>query len=235
MVMTKIKNIFKDFAKQIKSIPVVVLTIFSVTVVVMNLLATKTIYQNEFIAIDGGIILMWLVVVLSDLVTTVKGPKATISMTVFGIIVNLVASLVFYFVSLIPGTPNFDAFKQVLGGSIFIIISSTISFICSSTLNAFLNHGIHSLFTKNYEGKLAFSICCQVSTLVSQILDNFLFNILAYVLFAPLFLGDFKWSVTQCILCALLYAAIEMVIELVLLPVLYKIYRFWSKKEKEEN
>lgn len=227
----KSKNIFKEFINQIKSIPVLIMVIFTVTIVVMNLIATKTIYQNDFIAIDGGIILMWLVVILSDLVTTAKGPKATICMTIFGIAVNLVASLIFYLVSLIPGGPNFDAFKEVLGGSFFIIISSTISFICSSTLNAFLNHGIHGLFTKNYEGKLAFSVCCQVSTLISQILDNFLFNILAYVLFAPLFLGEFKWSLTQCIFCALLYAAISMFIELVLLPLLYKIYRSLIKKE----
>lgn len=233
----KIKDIIRSYIDAFKTIPLAIVILFVLTIISMNILANKTIYQNFYIAIDGGIIITWLAVFLSDLTTTTRGPKATISMSIFGTVINLVFCGILSLIGLIPDVGNSEFFKQVFNGTSFIIISGAIAFILSSTMNATLNYGIGQLFKRNPNGKLAIALRCNVSTLISQIFDNFVFNVLAYILFAPLFWDGFSWTLLQCFTCALLYGAIEVVIEFVLFPLFYRLFkvlknRFENQKEK---
>jgi len=227
-----LKNLCSSFITDIRSIPSVMLAIFCVTIVLMNVLANKTIFQNDYIAIDGGILVTWIVVIIMDLVASVKGPKITIKMSVFGTIISLICSLIFYLVSIIPAGENFKSFSEVLGGTWFIIISGAIAFICSSSLNAFLNWLIGKSFKRNPSGKIAFAMRCQISTLISQILDNFVFNALTFMVFAPIFWNGFHWTPVQCICCALVYGAIELFIELCIFPIIFRIYKKWVSKSE---
>ena len=220
----------KGFFKEIRSIPAIILTIFCLTIVIMNVLANKTIFQNEFIALDGGIVITWVVILLNDLVTTVYGPRKTICMAIFGTFVSLVTSLIFYLVSIIPSSGQFEEFSKFIGGTWFIVVSGAIAFILSSSLNAVLNVTIGRAFKKNPNSKLALLVRNDLSTLVSQIFDNFVFNCLAFMVFAPLFWNGFKWTPVQCICCALVYGAIELFIETILFPLFHKIYRFLKSK-----
>jgi len=231
----KVKGFFKKYIEDLRSIPSILLTLFCVTIVVMNVLANKTIFQNEWLALDGGIVITWLVVIIMDLVASVKGPKVAIKMSIFGTIISLICSLIFYLVSIIPAGEEFKSFSQVLGGTWFIIVSGAIAFICSSSLNAILNYLLGSKFKKKPEGKLAFSVRTQVSTLISQIFDNFLFNLLAFAVFAPIFWNGFRWSILQCFTCSLVYGCIELLIELLLFPIIYKIYTKWLERNKKDN
>lgn len=230
--MKKIGNYIKDYFVKLGEIPALLLVFFTLTIVVMNILANKTIYQNDYIAIDGGIVITWLVIMIADIVIMVAGPKSAIRMSIFAILVNLIVCLIFYLVSLIPTSGNFEAFNKTLGGTWFIIISSTIAFICSSILNAVLNFAVGKLFKKNPSGKAAFAIRSYVSTVFSQIFDNFIFNIFAFVIFAPIFWDGFHWTIVQCICCALVYGAIDLAIEICFTPIGYKVVQIWQKKKE---
>lgn len=233
--MKKIKKFFNDYITDLRAIPSVLLALFCVAIVLMNVLANKTIFQNQWLAIDGGIIITWLVVVIMDLVTAVCGPRISIKMSIFGTVVSLFASLLFFIVSVIPGSAEFNAFTKVLGGTWFIIVSGTISFTLSSTLNALINHSIGKKFKKDPTGKKAFSVRSYVSTFVSQVFDNFTFNALAFAVFAPIFWNGFHWTILQCFTCSLVYGVLELFIETVLFPVIYKIYRNWLMRREENN
>lgn len=232
--MQRVKKLFKDFFKSIGEIPPILLALYILTIVVMNILANKTIYQNDYIAIDGGIIITWLAILIADIVIKVAGPKIAIKMSIFAIFINLSVCLLFYLVSLIPAGPEFDAFNKALSGTWFIIISGTIAFICSSILNAVINYGVGKFFKKNPNGKLAFVCRSYVSTVISQIFDNFVFNVFAFVIFAPIFWNGFHWTLVQCICCALVYGAIDLVMEIIFTPIGYKIANKW-RRIKEDN
>jgi len=229
-VKNKIKNYFNNYCASIKSIPGILLGIYLVTLVVMNVLANKTIYQSEYLALDGGIVVTWIAAIIADVVTVLKGPKVTIRMTLLGIVVTLISSLLFYLVSLIPAGEEFKPFSQVLGGTWFIIISSAIAFICSSSLDALINYFIGTKFKKDNDSKMAFMIRATTSSLISTIFDNLLFNMLAFMAFAPIFWNGFHWTFTQCLCCALTYGAIEVLIDLIIMPVAYKVYCHYKKE-----
>lgn len=227
----KIRTFFKDYKNSLKEVPVFLLVSFLITMILMNILANKTIFQNDLIAIDGGIFVTWIVVIVMDLVTILCGPKVSIRLSIFGTLISLFVSLIFFLVSLIPASKDFDAFNKVLGGTWFIIVSGAIAFLCSSSLNSLINFGVGKLF-KEPVSKVAFAIRCHVSTLISQIFDNFVFNALAFMVFAPIFWNGFCWTPVQCIMCALVYGAMELVIEILIVPALYKLYKYYVNKKE---
>ncbi|MCQ2802239.1 MAG: VUT family protein [Bacilli bacterium] len=219
--MTKIKNIFRNFIADIKTIPGILLGLFIITVILMNIFARQTIYQNNLIAIDGGIIITWVAVVISDVVTITRGPKATIKMTILATATSLFVSLILYLISFIPGVKNSDIYTKVFSGTWFVIISSAIAFVCSNSFDAILNHFIGNRF-KDSKNKVAITTRVIGSTAASTLLDNLIFNIFTFMIFAPIFLDGFHWTFVQCLFCALTYAGIEIVIEVLMLPITYK-------------
>ena len=151
----KIRSAAADTKLLFRSIPSVITALFTISVVVMNILANKTIYQNGWLAIDGGILVSWLSFLCMDVVTKAFGPKASTKLSVFAMLVNLFVCLMFYVVSIIPTKEDFSAFNTVVGGTWFILLSSAVAFISSAVINNFLNWGIGKLFRKNPDGKLA--------------------------------------------------------------------------------
>ena len=227
-----VRREFKLTVLLLHSIPSPAVALFVVSVITMNILANKTIYQSEYLAIDGGILVSWLSFLSMDVVTKHFGPKASTRMSIFAICVNLLTCLIFWVVSVIP-TPSEDysAFNQIIGGTWFILLSSTIAFLCSAILNNFLNFSIGKIFKDNPDGKLACVTRSYVSTFVGQFVDNFIFAILTFTIFAPIFWDGFHWTIIQCLTCSLLGAALELVMEIIFSP-----FGYWvSKKWKNSN
>ena len=61
----------------LRSIPASVVALFVISVIAMNILANKTLIQEEWIAIDGGILISWLSFLSMDVVVKHFGPKAS--------------------------------------------------------------------------------------------------------------------------------------------------------------
>ena len=238
MTNVKPRRSFKKWACQefkltvllLRAIPSPVVSLFVVSVISMNLLANKTIYQNNFIAIDGGILVSWLSFLSMDVVTKHFGPKASTRMSIFAILVNLLTCLIFFIVSVIP-TPHEDyaAFNTIIGGTWFILLSSTIAFFCSALINNFMNYTIGKMFRNNPNGKLAFITRSYISTFIGQFCDNFIFAILTFTVFAPIFWDGFHWTLLQCFTCSVLGALLELVMEIIFSPFGYWVEKKWEK------
>ena len=226
----RIKADWADTRLLFRCIPATVATLFAVSVVMMNILANKTIYQSAFLALDGGILVSWLSFLCMDVVTKAFGPKAATKLSVFAIGINLIVCFFFYIVSIIPTEEDFSAFNQTVGGTWFILLSSTVAFLSSACINNFMNWGIGRAFKRNPDGKLAFFTRCYASTFLGQFFDNFIFAILTFTVFAPIFWDGFSWTYLQCFTCSLLGAGIELVCEVVFSPLGYKIVRRWERE-----
>lgn len=224
--MTKIKNYFKDYCSSLKSIHPAILVVFIFAIITMNILANFTFYQGKYIALDGGIVVTWIVASICDIVTISKGPRTTIRMSIFGILISLIISGIFTIINAIcRQNMDISQISPIFSGTWFIVFSSAIAFVTSTSLNAFLNYSIGRFFKDKNKTKLAYCVRSFPSTLISQFIDNFVFSSLAYMAFAPIFWNGFSWTIVQVLCCAATYAGIALVVEIIVTPIAYKICR----------
>ena len=225
-----------DLKRLFRSIPSVAVALFTISVVTMNLLANKTVYQSEVLALDGGILVSWLSFLCMDVVTKHFGPKAATKLSVFAMLVNLLVCLIFFAVSVIPSdADDYTAFNSIIGGTWFILLSSTVAFLASAVINKFLNWSNGRLFRSNPDGRLAFVARSYISTFVGQFFDNFLFATLTFMFFAPIFWDGFHWTLLQCFTCSLFGAGAELLMEVIFSPFGYWVLKQWKKDRVGED
>lgn len=219
------------FKLLMRSIPSTVVALFTVSVVLMNLLANKELTTGtHWLVLDGGITLSWLSFLVMDMVTKRFGPKAAIQLSAFAAAVNLLTCAIFWFVSVIPG--NWSAFytynapvinkamNDTFGGTWYVLLGSMIAFLVSSTVNAVVNAGIGRLVQGS--GFSAFAIRSWVSTLFAQFVDNMTFALIVSHVF-------FGWSMVQCLFCSITGCLVELLCEVVFTPIGYKVSKQWEK------
>lgn len=220
----------RELSLLLRSIPATVVALFVVSVVSMNLLANKTLLQLDWIALDGGILISWLSFMCMDIITKHFGPKASNSVTILAIAINLLTCLIFFVASAIPSNAgDFSSFDGIFGGTWFILLGSTVAFLFSAILNNTLNWLIGKSFKKHPDGKLAYAARTYISTFIGQFFDNFIFSVIVFVVFAPIFWNGFCWTVLQCATCALAGAVAELIMEIAFSPIGYRITKKWQK------
>ena len=226
-----IKREIEETAVLLRCIPATVVTLFVVSVICMNLLANKTLIQLEYIALDGGILISWLSFMCMDIITKHFGPKASTKISVLACGINVLTCLIFFAASAIPSNAaDYTAFNSIFGGTWFILLGSTVAFLCSAVLNNVLNFTISRAFRRNPNGKMAYAVSVYVSTFIGQFYDNFLFSLIVFVGFAPIYWDGFHWTVTQCAACALTGAVAELIMEVVFSPIGYRITKKWRRR-----
>lgn len=225
-----LKNERRETSILLRSIPSTVVSLFVVSVICMNLLANKTLVQTQWIALDGGILISWLSFMCMDIITKHFGPKASNKVAILASAINLLTCLIFYIASAIPSNAaDYSALNEILGGTWFILLGSTVAFISSALINNFLNWSIGKAFQNNPDGKLAFAAQTYISTFIGQFMDNFIFAIIVFVGFAPIFWDGFHWTILQCAMCSLTGAVAELIMEIIFSPIGYKIVKKWKK------
>ena len=130
--MNTLRKDWQDTRLLFRSIPSVVVALFTISVVTMNILANKTIFQSEHLAIDGGILVSWLSFMCMDIITKHFGPRASTKCSIFAMFVNLLVCALFAIVAAIPTADDFSAFNGVIGCTWFILLSSTVAFLSSA-------------------------------------------------------------------------------------------------------
>ena len=224
-----IKKELNDFSVLLRNIPAVIMAMFVVAVIMMNLLANKTIVQTDWIALDAGIVISWLSFMSMDVITKHFGPKASTKVSIFATFINLLVCGIFWVVSIIPSTADdYTEFNSIFGGTWFILLGSTIAFIASAFINNFLNWGIGQAFKKDPDGKLAYVTRTYISTATGQFFDNLIFSMIVFMGFAPIFWDGFSWTFIQCLMCSLTGAVIELIFEVIFSPIGYKITQRWK-------
>lgn len=214
----------------LRCIPSTVVSLFVVSVICMNLLANKTLVQTSWIALDGGILISWLSFMCMDIITKYFGPKASNKIAILASAINVLTCLVFYIASIIPSNANdYTALNEILGGTWFILLGSTIAFLISAVINNCLNWIIGMAFRKNPDGKLAYATQTYISTFIGQFLDNLIFSVIVFIFFAPIYWDGFHWTVIQCVTCALTGAVAELIMEILFSPFGYRIVTKWRK------
>lgn len=226
-----IKREIEETAVLLRCIPATVVTLFVVSVICMNLLANKTLLQLEYIALDGGILISWLSFMCMDIITKHFGPKASTKISVLACGINVLTCLIFFAASAIPSNAaDYTAFNSIFGGTWFILLGSTVAFLCSAVLNNVLNFAISRAFRRNPNGKMAYAVSVYVSTFIGQFFDNFIFSLIVFVGFAPIYWDGFHWTVTQCAACALTGAVAELIMEVIFSPIGYRITKKWRRR-----
>ena len=226
---SRIRNFISDTVLLLRSVPSSVVTLFVLSVVLMNLLANKTIYQKGFLAVDGGIVVSWVCFLCMDIITKRFGPRAATQVSIFALVVNLFAVGIFAVVSIIPTETDYSAFNSIFGGSWFIVLSSSLAFLASAIVNNALNAAIGRLFEANPDGRAAYCTRSYVSTFIGQFVDNFVFASLVFMVFAPIYWGGFSWTLPQCVCCSLIGAGLELLMEVMFSPIGYGVTRRWQR------
>lgn len=218
-------------------VPSIVMALFTVSVILMNLLANKEIDTGlSWLALDCGLIVSWLSFLCMDMLTKRFGPQAAFRLSLIATGVNLIVCGILFVVSKIPGnwgefyTYNNEIINNglnaTIGGTWYVLLGSTIAFICSSALNSVLNHTIGKLCTKN--NFQTYALRSYISTLFAQFVDNLIFSLIVSHTF-------FSWTLVQCITCSLTGCIVELLCEVIFSPIGYKVCKRWEDDKIGED
>lgn len=225
----------KDWKMLLRSIPSLVTTLFVVSVVVMNLMAAKTIVMTEpsWLGVTGGLVLSWLPFLCMDIVVKTYGAKAATKLNIIGLLINLGCVGIFQVISMIQigGDANtYEAFNSVFKQTWQILTASSIAFLISGIFNNVVNVAVGKLFRKNPDGKTAYVTRTYVSTFIGQFVDNFIFTGLAFLVFFKLSIGtSLGWTIWTVLGTAVFGAVLELVMEVIFSPLGYYICKKWRE------
>lgn len=228
-----VKYELADYSLLLQNVPTLTVSLFAVSVVLMNLLASKEIHTGvTWFAFDCGFLVSWVSFLAMDMITKRFGAKAAIKISLLAVVINLLAALLMYGISKIPGNwseffefnnPEINAaLDNTIGGTWYILLGSTVAFVTSSVVNAFLNTYIGKLLHKHRDRFVTWAVRSYVSTFVGQFVDNMVFALIVSLVF-------FGWSIVQCITCSIAGCIMELLMEVIFSPLGYKICRRWEK------
>ena len=225
------KKVWGDYKVLLRSIPASTVTLFIVSVIMMNLLANKELISLPWLALDCGFAVSWVSILCMDMICKRFGARASIMVSVMALGINLGVSLVFWLLTLTPGMWGAyydtgllevnDALNATIGGTWYVVLGSSCAMFTSSVVNSLLNQAIGRLEHKNTFG--AFALRSYVSTGIAQFVDNLVFAIIVSHTF-------FGWTWLQVLTCSLTGAVAELLCEVFLSPVGYRVVRGWERE-----
>lgn len=215
----------------LQEVPASVMMLFCLATCFMNLLASKEIaFGVDWLALDCGFSLSWLIFLCMDMITKRFRAKAAIELSIIAEAVNLFMCIILFVVSKIPGnwSAYYDyndgvvnsALNATIGGTWYVVFGSTIAFIVSAIVNAIINESIGNKLTGS--SFRVFAIRSYVSTMIGQFVDNMVFALIVSHVF-------FGWSMTQCITCAFTGCILELLSEVIFSPLGYKVSKGWER------
>ena len=129
------KKVWEDYKVLLRSIPASTVTLFIVSVIMMNLLANKELISLPYLALDCGFVVSWVSFLCQDMICKRFGAKASIKISILALAVNLAVSLVFWLLTLTPGMWGAyydtgllevnDALNATIGGTWYVVLGSS--------------------------------------------------------------------------------------------------------------
>ena len=234
-MIKKIKKEWLDLQDLVSKINPLIMTLFVLSVVLMNLLANKSIDLTwvpgndgsyPWLALDCGLFVSWLAFFSMDNIVRRFGPKASTKMTLVAVFINLVVCGVFLFAGTVSGEwgASYEyegqinqALDSTISGTWYILLGSTIAFITSAIVHGVTSYTVGKLF-KDKESLKAYAICSSAATSLGQFVDNFLFAFIVSRVF-------FGWNILQCIMCSVSGMIVEFLLSFVFVPLGHKLYK----------
>ena len=141
----RVKKELREAKEMLSKVPSLFLVLLVVSLVLMNLLANKSIDLNlSWLALDMGIIISWVIFLAMDILVKVFGPKVANFITVLALCFNLMVAGVFAVASYIGGTWSqaYDygeianiALDKTFRGTWYVLLGSTVAFLVSALVN----------------------------------------------------------------------------------------------------
>lgn len=230
-----LKNEVKETRALLRKVPAVIMSMLVLSLVMMNLLANKSIELGvSWLALDAGILVSWMAFLVMDIIVKSFGPKASTRLTLVATALNVLVAAVFMVAAAVQGywgesyCEGGDAINAALNatfaGTWYVLLGSTIAFLSSSLVNSFLNWSVGKLFVKRKDTFLEYATRSYVSTMLAQFVDNLVFSLIVSLNF-------FGWSMLQCFTCAATGAVVELLCEVVFSPIGYAVSRRIVDKE----
>ena len=229
------KNILTQTKDAMRAIPGTVTAIFILSVVMMNLLANKSIFNLPWIASTAGIFVSWVTFLCMDSVCKRFGYKAATILNTVGMIVNLLSAILFMLIVKIPGiwAASFAGATEEISGAInagldatfssawYIVIGSAVAMFLGGVVNSVMNHLV-GVKLDNQGTYKEFAIRSFVSTAAGQFVDNFVFAFFVSYIF-------FGWSIKQVFVCSFMMMLLELAFEIVFSPIGYSVAKMWKR------
>ena len=229
----------EDWKKLLRSVPGLVTTVFVVSVVVMNLMASKVIVSTKYLGITGGLLISWIPFLVMDVTVKTYGYKAANKLNLLALIINLLCIGLFQLVSDIQiggNAEDYASFNATFSQTWQIFLASSIAFLVSGLVNNITNSLIGKLYSKNPDSKIAYMTRTYVSTMLGQFIDNFVFAGLAFLVFFKLSIGTtLGYTLTSVLGTAILGALLELVMEVIFSPIGYHICMKWKNENVGED
>ncbi len=234
-MLIKIKNEIHELKVMLHSVPAPVITLFAVSVIIMNLLANKSLtLPFDWLALDCGIIVSWVSFLSMDIITKYFGPKAATQVSVFVVAINLAVCLFLFAAGHLPGMWGEayvdgseslinNALDNTFSGTWYVLFGSTVAFLTSAAVNNFLNYAIGKMIKANPDGFAEYAVRTYVSTAVGQFCDNLVFALIVSHFF-------FGWTWVQCITCSFTGMIVELLCEAVFSPIGFRICKKWKRE-----
>lgn len=218
-----------------RAIPGVVTTIFILSVISMNLLANKSIFNIPWLASTAGIFVSWISFLCMDAVCKRFGAKAATILNTVAMVMSLVTALMYALIVKIPGmwassyagaTPEISnainaALDSTFSSTWYIIVGSALAMFLGGVVNSVVNKFVGKKLDKkdSYGG---FAIRSFLSTAAGQFVDNLVFAGFVSYLF-------FGWTLTQVFVCSIMMMLLELVFEIVFSPIGYRLSKSWKR------
>ena len=220
----------------LRAIPGIVTALFILSVVMMNLLANKSIFNTPWLACTAGIFVSWITFLCMDTVCKRFGYKAATILNVVGMIVSLLASILFMLIVQVPGiwassyaftSPEValavnSSIDATFSSAWYIVLGSCAAMFLGGLVNSFMNH-IVGAKVDNQGTYTGFAIRSFVSTAAGQFVDNFVFALFVSFVF-------FGWTIQQVLVCSFMMMLLELAFEIVFSPLGYKLSKKWKKE-----
>lgn len=230
------KNLLTQTKDALRSIPGIVTAIFILSVVSMNLLANKSIFNLPWLASTAGIFVSWVAFLCMDAVCKRFGAKASTILNTVAMLVCLFFTILYMLIVKIPGvwaasyafTGSEAAavnagLDSTFSSSWFIVVGSAVAMYLGGLVNSIVNKFIgKKVDTKDTYG--GFALRSFISTAAGQFVDNFVFAMIVSYLF-------FGWTMKQVLVCSFMMMLLELAFEIVFSFFGYRL----SQKWKQEN
>lgn len=230
------RKIITEAKDALRAIPGIVTAIFALSVVSMNLLANKSVFNLPWLASTAGIFMSWLAFLFMDAVCKRFGSKAANYMNITAMLLSFITAILYMLIVKVPGTwaatyaassPEVAAemnagLDSTFSSAWYIIIGSAVAMFLGGLVNSIINKIVGSKVDK-HDSFIGFAIRSYVSTAAGQFVDNF-----SFALFVSYFF--FGWTMKQVVVCSFMMMLLELLFEVVFSPIAYKLSQTWKRE-----
>ena len=241
-------NWVKSLILEFKRVPAWMVALSAVATVLMNILANKGLFTSEYLSLDAGFTISFIMFLVMDITTQRYGGKASLAVTLFDVASALLFAGIMYGVAQIPesemsgwglGKDASDALNGVIGNSPAVVGVSLFAFLCSSVTDIFSNITFGKWMEKSKtfggntnkrgaKGFFIYFVRAYGSTFLSQLVDNCVFQFIAYNFIFTWFSG----TQLSVFIGASVGAVAELIMELAFAPIGYLAT---TKKDTSKN